>query len=91
MDQNEKTRIEYLINLKRITSSEVRELTQLINKYVDPKMNVCSHCSAQIRFAQKRLKNWYENKQVTTVEEKPKCETCKKKGRPLGSKNKTNK
>lgn len=91
MDQNDKARIEYLINLNKITSGEVKEMTQLINKYVDVNTKVCGHCSAQIRFAQKRLKIWYEKKQVTTVEEKPKCETCKKKGRPPGSKNKTNK
>ena len=93
MDQNDKARIEYLINLNKITSGEVKEMTQLINKYVDVNTKVCGHCSAQIRFAQKRLKIWYEKNEVITssVESKEKCNTCKKKGRPPGSKNKTKK
>lgn len=85
-DQNKK--IEYLIGLNRIKSTEVKELQELIRAFIDPKCSICTSCPGQIRFAQKRLATWYYTNVNTEVEKqivvpdppvKKTCQACKKK------------
>jgi len=51
--------IQMLVNAKVINKDEVKQMEFIIRKYVDHKAVICPHCNAQIRFAHKRLCNWY--------------------------------
>ena len=86
MEQTLKDEVIRLINLKRTTKYDVDSMTKIIREHIDKKMSICSHCAAQIRFAQRQLLNWY-NRQNTTEEiilpEPPPvkvgCQSCKQK------------
>jgi hypothetical protein len=80
-----------LINLNRTTKYDVQSLLVLCREYIDSRMSICSHCGAQIRFAQQQLTIWYNNyknnttEQVTTNQsvtpppKTPGCSSCKSK------------
>ncbi len=51
--------IQSLITATVINKDEVKQMEYIIRKYVDHKATICPHCNAQIRFAHKRLTNWY--------------------------------
>ncbi len=51
--------IQHLVTLTTIDKSGVKQMESIIRKYIDHKAVVCAHCSGQIKFAHKRLCNWY--------------------------------
>ena len=90
MEQEKENEIIRLINLNRTTKHDVKSMINLCRELIDPRMSICSHCGAQIKFAQNQLTNWYNlykeqmsNKSkievVVEPEKKPKCSSCKKK------------
>jgi len=56
-------RIDYLINLRRVTTNEVVEIETFIRKF-NPKYSVCKKCGAQIKHGQRILKNWLEQQEI---------------------------
>jgi hypothetical protein len=86
MEEGLKNEVIRLINLKKTTKNDVQSMTNIIREHIDKRMSICSHCVAQIRFAQRQLLNWY-NAQETTEEiklpEPPPikvgCQSCKQK------------
>lgn len=86
MEQTLKDEVIRLINLKRTTKYDVDSMINIIREHIDKKMSICSHCAAQIRFAQKQLLNWYNRQETTeekiTISEPPVkvgCQSCKQK------------
>ena len=59
LTDEELTEIQELVALKSITTGQVKRMEHYIKKYIDHSVHVCTHCSAQIRFAHERLKGWY--------------------------------
>jgi len=92
MNEELKNEIIRLINLKRTNNNDVQSMINIIREHIDSKISICNHCAAQIRFAQRRLMNWY-NSQIINQEgepqeplslpeptsKKPGCSSCKKK------------
>lgn len=59
MVKQDKELIEKLISLHSITTSGVMEMEKIMRKYIDKSCSVCAHCPGQIKFAHKRLTNWW--------------------------------
>jgi len=57
--QEKEQEILRLINLNRTTKYDVQSMLILCRELIDGRMSICSHCSAQIKFAQNQLSNWY--------------------------------
>ena len=53
--------VEKIVNLKLATKSEVRTIQEFGRKFIDNKMQICPHCSGQIRFSWNRVKNFYNH------------------------------
>ncbi|MCP4761446.1 MAG: hypothetical protein GY870_06665 [archaeon] len=47
-----------IISLKTATPQDVMMMQNFTKEYIDPKCIICKTCSAQIRFAFNRIKNW---------------------------------
>lgn len=54
--------IERLVKMTKMTTYDVRIMSNMIRKYIDNKCFICEHCSAQIVYGHKRLKIYYEKK-----------------------------
>jgi len=87
MEQVLKDEITRLLNLKMTIPSDVQSMTTIIRNNIDDTFTCCSNCVAQIKFAQRRLKEFY-NSQVQQEEQiniyvqpqvKKGCSSCKKK------------
>jgi hypothetical protein len=59
LNEEKENEIIRLINLNVINKYDVDKMVDLCRELVDYKMSICSHCGAQIRFAQQQLTNWY--------------------------------
>jgi hypothetical protein len=59
LEQEKENEIVRLINLHRTTKYDVQSMIVLCKELIDPRMNICTHCGAQIKFAQNQLTNWY--------------------------------
>lgn len=57
--------VQRLIKLTRINPSDTKSMERLIRLYLDPKMSICKHCTAQIRMVLKRLQKW--NQSITPI------------------------
>lgn len=87
MEQSLKDEITRLVNLKMTTPYDVQSMTTIIRNNVDNTFTCCSNCVAQIKFAQRRLKEFYntqvqQEEQINTYVEpqvKKGCSSCKKK------------
>jgi hypothetical protein len=64
---------EGLINLKVVTKAETHQMQYLLNKYIDSKLQLCSHCSAAIRNAHKKIVSFYQAN-ITEIKEVQKDE-----------------
>lgn len=86
MVEIDKIEIERIINLKKTNTYDVKSMENIFETYMNQKINICGHCAAQIRMAQKQISNWYNqinNLPPVQEEIKPKgCQACKKRGRP---------
>lgn len=60
IDDKDREKIEMLINLTNITTSQVYQMECMIRKYIDHGVKICGTCPAQIRFGHQRLCQWYE-------------------------------
>jgi hypothetical protein len=49
-----------IINATKLDGNGVILMENLMIKYVDAKCKICRHCPAQVKFAHKRLVNWWE-------------------------------
>ena len=47
-----------IINLKTASPQDVMMMQNFTKEYIDPKCTICKTCSAQIRYAFNRIKNW---------------------------------
>ena len=56
-------RIDYLVNLRRVSTNDVLEMQDYIRKF-NPKYSVCTKCGAQIKHGQRILKNWLEQQEI---------------------------
>jgi hypothetical protein len=82
-----KSEIFRLINLKRTTGKDVQSMIDIIKANIDGNFNVCKTCIAQIKYAQRILLNFYNSQQVeeqqivleTPPQKEPGCPKCKKK------------
>lgn len=88
MEESLKNEIIRLINLQMTTGDDVKSMINIIRSNFDPTFNVCSHCGAQIKFAQTQLLNWYNNlPSEEPIEQPPQpqvevgCSKCKKKNK----------
>lgn len=96
MNYELKEEVERLVGLKKTNKIDVKKMADIIRNYIDPKFSVCTHCVAQIKFAQNQLKKWLNNgvnftsneetpnEEVNTPpikEKKPGCQKCQKKTR----------
>ena len=86
MDDILKNEVIRLINLKTTSKQDVKSMITIVRNNFDPKFNVCTHCVAQIKFAQNQLLNWYNSlpqeepiPQPQEVVKEPGCSKCKKK------------
>jgi len=86
MEEGLKNEVIRLINLKKTNKYDVQSMTNIIREHIDKRMSICSHCAAQIRFAQKQLLNWYNSQQPTEEIKLPEpppvkvgCQSCKQK------------
>jgi hypothetical protein len=52
--------IKNLIGLNKMDSHQVIDMERIIRKYIDSKCTICRHCPAQVKFAHKRLVNWWD-------------------------------
>ena len=60
IEKQDETLLRKIIVMKKVTKHEVEELEYILNKYIDNKATICTKCKSQIRFAHKRILNWYE-------------------------------
>jgi len=85
MEENLKNEILRLINLKVTNKYDVKSMVNIIRDNIDKRFNVCVHCAAQIKFAQRQLENCYklQNQEPInnppTITQEPGCQKCKKK------------
>lgn len=60
----EKQDLDWLQGFLKLTKADkmvVYQMQQFIQKYIDPKcLVICSHCSAEVQWASKRIKTWWE-------------------------------
>jgi hypothetical protein len=61
LNDQEKLELEFILGLKTVTTSQASTLRCLVQKYVDPKCNICLSCPAQVRMAYNRLKAWFDH------------------------------
>jgi len=52
--------IEEILKYKKVTKQEVNNMQFIIRKYIDSKCTICPSCAAQIKFAHKRITNWWD-------------------------------
>ena len=57
----------YLTSLYRMTFDEIKEMESIIQTKMDKRFAVCVKCKAQIKHAQRILKNWVD--QQTIIED----------------------
>jgi len=62
--------IEFIIKMTQIKSQQVHRMTNFTQKYIDASVHICTHCGSQIRFAHKRLVNFYERNATVISERK---------------------
>ena len=60
-------KITRLINLNRFTSSDAKEMEDIIRKNINHQYSVCTSCKGQIAHGQRVMGNWLRNK--TIIEE----------------------
>lgn len=53
--------IEAIKGYKKVSKHEIAAMQSIINKFIDPKVVVCSYCDAQIRFWHKRICDFASN------------------------------
>jgi uncharacterized membrane protein len=64
MEQELKDEVVRLINLRKTTGYDVKKMVEIIRNNVDARYTCCSHCAAQIKYAQRILTNWYNSQQT---------------------------
>ena len=87
MEEGLKNEIIRLVNLKKTTKYDVKSMETIVRNNIDSNFSVCTYCVAQIKFAQRQLKNWYNSQtqpdEVIEVVVEPKktagCSACKNK------------
>lgn len=77
IEKQDETLLTKIIKLKSVTKEEVKDMEYIMKKYIDKKATICTKCKSQIRFAHKRILNWYD-KNKTTTPTKGICITCGK-------------
>lgn len=53
--------IEYLRNLSKMSTKDVKVLQDIMIKYIDKNTHICGHCGGQVRFAHRRFLIWYSD------------------------------
>lgn len=84
MEQELKDEVVRLINLRKTTGYDVKKMVEIIKNNIDDRYTCCTHCAAQIKYAQRILSNWFnslkiqeEQIQPPVVETKePGCTKC---------------
>lgn len=57
---------------RKFTKNDVEKMKLLLRTHLDPKINICSHCKAQVAYAQRKVIYLLENSVV-----KRECNICK--------------
>lgn len=78
--------LDVILRYKNVGPKEVENMEKFMIKFVDPNIEICGHCSAQIKHAWNRLNRWASNnsEELEAVrkgdEDKPNgiCMTCGK-------------
>lgn len=71
LEKEKEQEIIRLINLNKTTKYDVQSMLVLCREFIDSRMSICSHCGAQIKFAQSQLSIWYNNYKNNTTEQEP--------------------
>lgn len=64
IEANDYLNIERVTSKTTVLSKDVDVIESMIRKYIDPKASVCRQCPAQIRYAYKRLSDWFSTHKV---------------------------
>jgi len=54
----------YLATLHRMSKSHALDMENVIREKIDPKYNVCTKCSAQMKHGQSMILNWLETQEI---------------------------
>jgi hypothetical protein len=69
LTKDDKETIERLLSLSKLSTPDVNEMQRVMASNVDPKLNVCTTCSSQIRYVHQTLKYWYDRYNITYGDE----------------------
>ena len=75
--------LDAILSYKVVGKHEVATMQSFVNKFIDSKAVICSHCSAQIRFYHQKIENWAGSNAglIESVRNPQPVEEQKKRGR----------